>query len=40
VTDAGAEHCAGDRIEFGLAAGRDVTLHRGSELGMGVLELG
>ena len=36
---AGAQHRAGDRVELGLAAGGDVALHRGAELGVGVLEL-
>ena len=40
VSLAGAQHCARDRVKLGLAAGRDVPLHRRTKLRMGSVELG
>ena len=40
VAGAGAQHRAGDRVQLRLAAGGDVALHRGAQLGVGRLQLG
>jgi hypothetical protein len=40
VPPRGAQHGAGNRVEFGFAARGDVAPHRGAELGVCIVEFG